>query len=458
MTDIARELARIVGERHVLTGGMTEGYTTDWTGRFAGWTDAVVRPGSVDEVAAIVRWCAGRGVAVVPQGGNTGLVGGSIPTHGEVVMSLRRLDTLEAVDDDAGQVTVGAGSTLESVQRHVAASGFEFAVDLAARGSATIGGMAATNAGGTRVLRHGPMRAQVLGVEAVLGDGSIVRHLGGLLKDNTGYDLAALLCGSEGTLGIITRLRLRLIATAPSRCVAILGLSDVGAALACLRALRSEDVGLEAAEVFFADGVERVCAHLGITPPFSRSFPTYLLVECTGMTDPTDGVVAALAPLGDVVQATALATAAGRRADLWRYREAHTEAINALGTPHKLDVTLPLGALAAFCSAVRPAITAVAPGAITILFGHVGDGNIHVNVVDPIADVPDDVDRVVLEMVADFGGSISAEHGIGTAKVAYLHLSRTDAERSAFRRIKAALDPSGILNPHVLLPPPTLPD
>ena len=197
---IAEDLGSIVGRANVLTEpGMVAGAVVDWTGRFRGSTPAVVRPANTDEVAAIVRWCASAGVALVPQGGNTGLVGGSVPLRGEVVLSLTRLSSLGDVDPLVGQVTVGAGATLEAVQQHVTSSSdgaLELAVDLAARGSATIGGMVATNAGGTRVLRHGPMRAQVAGIEAVLGTGAVVSHLGGLLKDNTGYDLAALLCGS----------------------------------------------------------------------------------------------------------------------------------------------------------------------------------------------------------------------------------------------------------------------
>jgi FAD/FMN-containing dehydrogenase len=432
------ELRALVGDAHVLTDDdLVAGHTTDWTGRFVGRTPAVVRPGSTEEVAAVVRWCAEHRIAVVPQGGNTGLVGGSVPLAGEVVLSTRRLDTIGDVDPIAGQVTVGAGATLEAVQRTVAAHGLEPAVDLAARGSATIGGMVATNAGGTRVLRHGPMRSQVAGVEAVLGTGDVVSHLGGLLKDNTGYDLAGLLTGSEGTLGIVTHVRLRLVPTPAERTVALLaGCPD-----------------LEAAERVFADGVDLVCGHLGIGEPFTgRHHGALLLLEAAAADDPTERLVEALGPAADRIADTAIATTSTRREELWRYREAHTESINALGVPHKLDVTLPLGRLAAFCDEVRATVEDAAPGARTFLFGHVGDGNVHVNVVGPPPD-DDAVDGAVLRLVAERGGSISAEHGIGTAKRAHLHLGRSPAEIAAFRRIKAALDPAGILNPAVLLPP-----
>jgi len=460
VADLARsqlgQLAAIVGEHHVLTeGDAVAGYTVDWTGRFRGSTPAVVRPGSTDEVAAVVVWCAANGVAVVPQGGNTGLVGGGVPLAGEVVLSLRRLDHLDEVDLRSGQVTVGAGATLEAVQQHASAAGLEIAVDLAARGSATIGGMTATNAGGTRVLRHGPMRSQIAGIEAVVGDGSVVSHLGGLLKDNTGYDLAGLLCGSEGTLGVVTKVRLRLLPQSRCRTTVLVAVDDAAAALDCVTSARAGTDSLEAAELFFADGLALVCAHLGSAPPFTETYGAYLLLECAAQTDPTDALVRALDGVGDRIRATAVATTIGRRRELWRYREAHTEAIGATGVPHKLDVTLPLGALAEFCRVIGGAVADAHPQTTTYLFGHLGDGNIHVNVTATrdAAAAPDRVDEVVLHLVSEFGGSISAEHGIGTAKARFLHLARSPAEIATFRRIKAALDPAGILNPNALFPP-----
>ena len=328
------------------------------------------------------------------------------------------------------------------------------AVDLAARGSATIGGMVATNAGGTRVLRFGPMRAQVAGVEAVLGTGEVVSHLGGLLKDNTGYDLASLLCGSEGTLGVVTAVRLRLVPAAAARATALVAVRDVADAVSCFVAARAGASSLEGAELFFADGLALVCERVGVAPPFAdgviASAGAYLLLEAAAREDPTGELVDGLASVGDgVVLDTAVASAAGRREELWRYREAHTEAINAVGVPHKLDVTLPLDRLASFCDDVREVVSSVAPAAHTYLFGHVGDGNVHVNVVG--GDVPDAVDDAVLRLVAERGGSISAEHGIGTAKKAFLSLSRSPAEIAAFRALKHALDPDGLLNPNVLL-------
>jgi FAD/FMN-containing dehydrogenase len=296
------------------------------------------------------------------------------------------------------------------------------------------------------------MRAKVVGVEAVLGTGAVVSHLGGLLKDNTGYDLAGLLCGSEGTLGIVTSVRLRLVPAAAARVVVLLGLPDVEAALACLVAARRGAPSLEAAELFFADGLELVTSHLGIAPPLPSSSEAYLLLEAAASSDPTDELLTALADVDDRIADTAVASDASRRADLWRYREAHTESINAVGVPHKLDVTLPLAELARFCDEVRAVVVRVAPAAHTYLFGHAGDGNVHVNVVG--GEVSDDVDAAVLELVARRGGSISAEHGIGTAKKGYLSLVRSEAELDAFRRLKAAFDPAGVLNPNALVPDP----
>ena len=459
-SSLVEDLAAIVGTAHVLTDpAMVAGAVVDWTGRFRGSTPAVVRPADTDEVARVVQWCSSAGVALVPQGGNTGLVGGSVPLRDEVVLSLGRLSSIGDVNPLVAQVTVGAGATLEAVQRHVRSSTsgeLEVAVDLAARGSATIGGMVATNAGGTRVLRHGPMRAQVAGLEAVLGTGAVVSHLGGLLKDNTGYDLSSVLCGSEGTLGVVTKVRLRLVPASPARSTILVAVRDVADAVACfVAARRGAAAMLEGAELFLDDGLALVCTRLGAPPPFGDDVVTaagaYLLLEAASSADPTDALVEALSSVADVVLDTAVATGQARREELWRYREAHTEAINAVGVPHKLDVTLPLDRLAAFCDEVRAVVASVAPDAHGYLFGHVGDGNVHVNVVGRGV-VPDDVDEAVLRLVAGHGGSISAEHGIGTAKKAFLHLSRSEAEIEAFRAIKRALDPGGILNPNVLLP------
>lgn len=446
---LADELVGIVGAGHVVRDPeVLASYEIDWTGRFSGRARLAVRPASTDEVAAVVACCAGAGVAVVTQGGNTGLVGGGVPAGGEVVLSTTRLDGCEAVEVVAAQVTVGAGVTLARLQAVARTAGFEFGVDLAARDSASVGGMVATNAGGVHVVRDGAMRQQVVGIEAVLADGSVVRRLSGLVKDNVGYDLPGLLVGSEGTLGIVTRVRVRLVPRRPERVVALLATASLADALSLYARLRAGLGSLLAAEVVFADGIELVCAHSGMPPPFPVHHPVVVLVECADRRDPTDELAATLDGAPELLDA-AVAADPFRAAALWAYREVHTEAINAAGVPHKLDVTLPLGALPAFEGRVRTALPAAFPAARTILFGHLGDGNLHVNVlgVDPR---DERVDGLVLGLVAEMGGSISAEHGIGRAKVPWLHLGRDTADLAAMRAIKRSLDPDGTLNPGVL--------
>lgn len=442
-----RELEAVVGARHVLRGELTAGYVDDWTGRFRGRTPAVVRPGDVDEVAGVLGVCRSAGVAVVPQGGNTGLVGGSVPLDGEVVLSLQRLRAMGEVDAAAAQVTAGAGATLADVQAAAAGAGLRYAVDLAARDAATVGGMIATNAGGIHVLAHGSTRAQLRGIEAVLADGSVVRRLAGLEKDNTGYDLGSLLCGSEGTLGVVTASRLHLLPAAEHTVVALLGVGTLAEAVDVAAGLRRSVEGLDAVEVFFADGLDLVCAAFALPAPLSQACAVYLVVEAVGSRDPTDALAAALVG----IDAAAVATDAARRGDLWRYREAHTEAIARLGPPHKFDVALPIAGLPAFAADVRAVVADLAPDARCWIFGHLLDGNLHVNVTG-LAPDDDRVDDAVLTLVSRSGGSISAEHGIGRAKRPWLHLARSTEEIAAFRAIKAGLDPDGILNPGVLLP------
>ena len=447
-----RDLLDAVGPNGLVTDADERAsYEVDWTGRFQGRSPAVVRPSDPAEVAAVVEAARRHGLALVPQGGNTGLVGGGVPLGGELVVSLHRLDHVGEVDVLARQVTVGAGATLATVQHAAAAAGLRYAVDLAARDSATIGGNVATNAGGVNLIRFGGTRQQVVGIEAVLGTGATVSHLGGLLKDNTGYDLAGLLCGSEGTLGLVTAVRLKLVARPVHTVVALVAFSSIDAAVAAVSAWHLGLEDLESAELVLDPGLRLVCDTFDRPPPFTAHWPAYVLVEVAGSTDPTDRVAAAVDGT-DGVQDVAVALDAAHQAALWRYREEHTLAINTLGPPHKLDVTLPSHALAGFCDDVGDVVAAAAPEASTWLFGHVGDGNIHVNVTGV---APDDerVDDAVLRFVAGLGGSISAEHGIGTAKRRWLPLVRTPAELAAMRSIKAALDPDDICNPHALLPP-----
>jgi FAD/FMN-containing dehydrogenase len=451
LDDALARAAEIVGDQNVVTDpAIVAQYTTDWTGRFRGATPAVVRPGTSEETAAILALCNATGQPVVAQGGNTGLVGGGIPREGELVVSLQRLRHLDAVDPRAGQVTAQAGVTVGALQAHARAAGWDYGVDLAARDSATVGGTIATNAGGVHVLRYGPTRRQVVGYEAVLADGRVLRRLDGLEKDNTGYDLGGLLCGSEGTLAIVTAARLRLVARPTHVVVALLAFDRIDDALDAVGEARRCVDTLRAIEFFVRDGLDLVCRTLSIPKPFPGDHDAYVLFEAAAATDPTEALAACVDHLARVAD-VAVATEPERRETLWRYREAHTEAINTLGPPHKLDVTLPTATLSSFVARVPKVVAAIAPDARTFLFGHAGDGNVHVNVTG----VEPDDDRVtdaVLRFVVELHGSISAEHGIGTAKRPWVHLTRTRQELDVFRAIKHALDPRGILNPNVLLP------
>ncbi len=453
-SDLLRELGAAVGPAHVVVEpDVMASYAIDWTGRFTGQATAVVRPGNTEEVAAVIAVCKRAGVALVPQGGNTGLVGGGVPLAGEVVLSLRRLAGVTQVDGLAGQISVGAGTTVADLQSAAATAGWNYGIDLASRDSATVGGTVATNAGGLHVLRYGSTKAQLVGFEAVLGTGETVSHMGGLIKDNTGYDLGALLCGSEGTLGVVTAARMRLVPRSAERVTSILAFATTAAAVEAASLLRRSLLDLQSLELFLQSGLELVCHSSGTPPPFRGTHTAYLLVEAAGQQDPAPAMAAAVGSIASI-QDVAVASDPARQAQLWLYREGHTEAINTLGAPHKLDVTLPAPVLAEFVDHVPDVVKRADSRARTWLFGHVGDGNVHVNVTGI---EPDDaaVDDHVMRYVAELGGSISSEHGIGTAKRHWLHLNRSDTEIAAFRRIKAAFDPVGIMNPNVLLPPPS---
>jgi FAD/FMN-containing dehydrogenase len=434
-------LAGIVGEHHVLTGDAAVGFAVDWTGRFQGHAAAVVRPRNTAEVAAVLTVCTKAGVPVVPQGGNTGLVGGGVPLHGEVVLSLARLTQMGAVDREASQVTAGAGVTLQRVSD--ADPDLDLGIAIASRESATVGGAVATNAGGVRVLRFGPMRAQLRGIEAVLSDGTIVSHLAGLTKDNTGYDYPSLLAGSEGTLAVITRARLRLVPRMTDAVTVIIGLGGLDELHALALLAVRQVPGLVSAEFFTGTGLDILVKHAGLVPPLPTQAPAYLLLEASG--------ASALDDLAEVIgdRDAAVAEAAADRRRLWSYRERHPEAAGFLGMPLKLDVSVPAAQWVRLASDAAGVVADADPGATVITFGHVADGNVHINIV-PAAPADGRHENAVFSFVASLGGSISAEHGIGALKAPWLGLARSDAERSLFARIRGALDPAGTLNPHVL--------
>ncbi len=446
------ELEAAVGPEHVLTDrDVTESFSRDWTGRWSGRPVAVARPGTTQQVAAVVAACAAHGVPLVPQGGNTGLVGAGIPRDGELVLSTRRLLGLGAVDLPARTVEVGAGITLGEVQRHARAAGLDLGIDFAARDSATLGGIAATNAGGERVMRHGTTRVQILGVEAVLADGSVISRLSGLPKDNVGYDLVQLLVGSEGTLAVLTRVQLRLVPYLRERSAALVAVASISDALNTLQSLRARLPSLEAADYFHSDGLRLVLEHTGLKSPFSVAYPVYLLVEIAGP-GAMDDLAGALSHIAQV-QDAAIGEATSERRRLWALREGHTEAINARGVPVKLDVAVPTARLEEFEEALPNVVRAAAVNAEIVLFGHLAEGNVHVNILG----VPNEADQEavtdsVLRLVVSLGGSISAEHGVGRAKRRWLALQRGKADVAAMLSIKHALDPAGILAPGRVLP------
>ncbi len=382
---LAAGLRAAVGSEHVLLDSdVRASYETDWTRRFHGQSRAVVRPASTAETAQVLAACAEAAVPVVVQGGNTGLVGGGVPAPGPrddapVVLSTTRLTELGAVSAAARQVMVGAGVTLAAVTSQARAAGLDFGVDLAARQSATIGGMVATNAGGIRVLRHGSMREQVAGVEAALIDGRVVSRLDGPAKDSTGYDIGHLLAGSEGTLAVVTRVRLRLVTAAPERAVALIAVRGTAEAVDLLAFLRSELPGVSAAELCFPGGLALVARHLGVPVPLAGAGGAYLLVEVAGEADPLPDLLVALEGGEQVLDAT-VASSATDRARLWALREGHAEAISAATMPVKLDVSVPVNRLAELVERLPDAVAGEAPAAELVIFGHLAEANLHVNV------------------------------------------------------------------------------
>ena len=444
-------LARAVGDAHVLLDAdLTSSYEIDWTGRFHGHASGVVRPATTAEVADVLRTCSHEQLPVVPQGGNTGLVGGSVPRDGELVLSTTRLHGPCVVDRAAAEIVAPAGATLREVQQAARDAGFDFGVDIAPRDSCTIGGMIAANAGGVHVLRHGMMVDQVIGVEAVLADGGVIGRVPALRKDNAGYHLASLLAGSEGTLGVITRAHLRLVPATPARAVALLGLPDLVAVVEAVELLRPRLPSLSALELVSSACIDLVVRHGGLPAPLDDAPPVVLLVECAGRDSVLGELADAVGACGTLVHATAVAEDEAGVRRLWRYREEVAAAINAEGVPHKLDVAVPLRAIPRFVDAVAARVAELAPAARLAVFGHVGDGNLHVNLLGLPAD-DETVDEAVLRLAAAEGGSIAAEHGVGRAKARWLELVRGEAERSALRAVKHALDPRAILNPGVLL-------
>lgn len=423
-----------------------------------------VFPRSIAEVQSVVRACAERGVAVVPSGGRTGLAGAATATAGEVVLSLEKMHRILGVDPAARTLRCEPGATLQSVHEAAAAAGLLYPVDYAAKGTAQIGGSLATNAGGVKVLRYGLTRDWVLGLKVVLASGELLELGGALVKNNTGYDLRQLFIGSEGTLGVIVEVTLRLCRPPADALVALCAVPDDARVLALFARLRSSSLTLSAFE-FLDDGCLRhVLAHRpgDASPPFAAASPRYALVEVevpvpgdAALEQTRDELGACLGDAqeaGEIDDAVLAATAAQARA-LWAYREDISESLHR-HTPHKADIALPVAHVQAFLHAWRPRVQERLPEIEALCFGHVGDGNLHLNLLRPEGmPLPEFLGRVhgfddeLYALVQAHAGSISAEHGVGLLKREHLHRSRSATEVAIMRGIKAVLDPQGLFNP-----------
>ena len=427
-------------------------YSDDWTGRYRGSARAVISPQSTDEVAEILNWCSTNQVGVVPQGGNTGMVGGSTPLNGELIISLRKMKNVNFSDTNDNQIVAEAGATLLEIQNLALERSMIYGVDFAARDSATIGGTIATNAGGLNVLRYGTTRRQIISVEAVTGTGEIIGNLNGLDKDNTGYHLPSLLCGSEGTLAIVTRAKLRLRPKPKENVSILFGLDTIQDAVNLTEACVSTSMEIIACELFFQKGVDLVREAYDLQPLWNNRNSIYLLCEFAGDSGVLDRLNENV--LGEMLRthdSILVATSDRERQRLWQYRELHTLAISNKGIPLKLDVTIPLGNLTHFLDSIATICGNINPLSIPYVFGHSADGNMHLNILQSEPNVAE-MEEEILKFVVSLDGSISAEHGIGRAKAPYLHLQRNEEEIRLFREMKKSFDPKGILNPDVIFP------
>jgi FAD/FMN-containing dehydrogenase len=461
--DFLVQCRQIVGEVHVLAGAADMApFLTDWRGRFTGSALAVLRPGTVQEVADLVRACAAARVPIVPQGGNTGLVLGSVPDASgtAIVLSLARLNKVRAVDPVNRTMTVDAGCILQAVQENAAAHGCLFPLSLAAEGSCSIGGNLSTNAGGTAVLRYGNTRELCLGLEVVTPQGEIWSGLRGLRKDNTGYDLRDLFIGAEGTLGVITGAVLKLFPQPKASITALAALASPAAALRLLSLVQDRcGASLTGFELMSDFCLRLVHKHFPQLPQPFTGHAQYVLLELSSSESEEHAVgllesaIGASLEAGIIADAVVASSVAQSRA-LWQVREHIPLAQAADGKNIKHDISLPVSAIADFIAHTEPLLQQAFPGCQPVCFGHLGDGNLHFNVAPPTG-IPNEeflvnqqaLNRVVHDNVVAFGGSISAEHGIGALKRDELARYKSPVELQMMRAIKAALDPLGIMNP-----------
>jgi len=459
--DLLARFIKIVGEKYAITDpAVQKSYLVEMRDLYKGHTPVVLRPGSVAEVAAIVKLANETKTAIVPQGGNTGLVGGQIPHHGEVVLSLMRLDKIREIDPVSNTMTVEAGVTLQRAREAAAAADRLYPQLLPSEGTCTIGGNLSTNAGGIAAVAHGIARSHALGVEVVLADGRVLNDLNKLKKDNTGYDLRDLFIGSEGTLGIITAAVLRLVPAPRSVETAYAAVPSPQAGVDLLNlAIEKTAGGVTSCELMLRDGIEAVIKYDPPSrDPLSKPYPWYVLLELSsqaksGLRQTMEDILAEGAERGIVLDAT-IADSLEQRKAFWRIREMFGEVQRQVGASIKADVSVPIAAIPAFIAEANAAVTTLIPGSRPLPFGHIGDGNIHYNVTQPVdADRDkflarwDEVNEVVFAVVKKLGGSISAEHGVGVMKRDILPQYKDPVAIDLMRALKRTLDPNGILNP-----------
>jgi FAD/FMN-containing dehydrogenase len=447
MTALVDRLSAAVGAAHVSTDAdVLATRSVDWTGRYRGTAGVLVRPGSAGEVAAVLKVCRDGGVAVTVQGGRTSLVAGTVPENNDVLLSTERLTRIGDVDPVERQVRAEAGVTLAEVQRAAAGAGLLFGVDLTARDSATVGGMASTNAGGLHTVRYGTMSAQVHGLDIALPDGTLLHRHSRVRCDNTGYDLTALFVGAEGTLGVITAVDLRLHPIPQHRVTALCAFADLDALVSTGRMLRDmESIG--ALELIDGRAAALAADHLEAPAPARGDW--LLLAELAGDFDHT-GLLAAALDGAPLTGPPAVGTDPLARQRLWQLRESMADVVGLFGPPVKFDVSLPLPSIRAFAADSAAVIGRHAPQAVPVLFGHIGEGNLHLNVLRCDADQEAAMYPAMMELIAAHGGNVSSEHGIGSRKRTYLSMSRQPADIAIMRTVKAAFDPTGYLNPAVL--------
>jgi FAD/FMN-containing dehydrogenase len=446
-TSVLSRVSSLVGPSHVSTDpDVLAGRSVDHTGRYRGRASALVRPGSADEVAEVLRVCRDAGAHVTIQGGRTSLVAGTVPEHDDVLLSTERLCAISDVDARERRIEVGAGATLAAVQRAATGAGLVFGVDLAARDTATVGGMASTNAGGLRTVRYGNMGEQVIGLDVALPDGTVVRRHSRVRADNTGYDLPALFVGAEGTLGVITALDLRLHPNPSHRVTAVCGFDDLDALVDAGLLFRDLE-GIAALELIDARASALTNEHLGVAAPVDGDW--LLLVELASDHDPTERLADALEAVRTCGEpAVGVDLAAQQR--LWRVRESLAEVLGVYGPPLKFDVSLPLSAVAAFARDADALLHRHFPDALPVLFGHIGEGNLHLNLLRCGLEAERVLYAAMMDLIAGCGGNVSSEHGVGSRKRRYVGMSREPADIAAMRTVKTAFDPTGYLNAAVL--------